>query len=350
MTTASPATRMGGPSVSPGARPRVMVLRRADRPLGGDIYEEMIAQCLRGACDVVDFASPRANGIGRYWNTIRTIRDVRRQVPRRAVDVVVLNQDAALMRPRSRAKRVVMLHHIDYSCTLMGWVYAALRPRLYRVLAEADAVVVPGRFWRDALQTRGVRNVHIIPNGFNVEQFSVDHRDVEAFRLRHGLTGKPIIYLGTTGRQKGGAEAYRILQRFDAHFVVTGPAPAPVPRVRHLRLAYREYLQLLAASTVAVTMSQFDEGWCRVAHEAMACGTPVVGSGRGGMRELLEDGGQCVCPEFAALPAAVEPLLRDPGFRDRMRSDGIAYGRRFTLERFTRAWTELITRLVEVGS
>ena len=46
---------------------------------------------------------------------------------------------------------------------------------------------------------------------------------------------------------------------------------------------------LLQAASVAVTMSKFNEGWCRTAHEAMLCKTPVVGSGMGGMGELLEE-------------------------------------------------------------
>jgi glycosyltransferase involved in cell wall biosynthesis len=323
-----------------------MVIRRAGRPCGGDIYEEMVANCLRAACDVVDYAKPRADGLGRYWNMLRTIREVRRDVPREDIDVVVLTQDAALMRPKTRAKRVVMLHHIDYSPTLMGWVYAALRGRLYRVLAEADAVAVLSGFWRDALQARGVRNTHIIPNGYDFDQFALDEREVDQFRRRHGLTNKPIIYLGSTGIQKGCVEAYQELQSLDAHFVVTGAGPPPDPRVRHLRLSYRDYLLLLGASAVTVTMSQFDEGWCRVAHEAMACGTPVVGSGRGGMRELLEGGRQVVCPKFSDLRAAVGEVLSDSPVRTRLRSDGPAYARQFTIERFAANWTNLVTRLV----
>lgn len=346
MTTASAASRTATSNVSAAIRPRIMVIRRAGRPCGGDIYEEMVAVCLRPACDVVDYAKPRANGVGRYWNTLRTIWEVRREVPREAVDVIVMTQDAALVRPRTRAKRVVLLHHIDYSPTFMGWVYAALRPRLFRVLAEADAVAVLSEFWRDTLQNRGVRNVHIVPNGYDFDQFTLDEREIDDFRRRHGLTDKPIIYLGSTGIEKGCAEAHRELQSLDAHFVVTGGGPAPDPRVRHLRLSYHDYLLLLGASAVTVTMSQFDEGWCRVAHEAMACGTPVVGSGRGGMRELLEGGRQVVCPNLTQLRAVVGEILSDSALRARLRSDGPAYARQFTIERFTANWTNLVMRLV----
>ena len=60
--------------------------------------------------------------------------------------------------------------------------------------------------------------------------------------------------------------------------------------VVNLSLNYKEYLCLLKASSVVVTMSKFKEGWCLTAHEAMLCKTPVIGSGKGGMRELLEGG------------------------------------------------------------
>jgi glycosyltransferase involved in cell wall biosynthesis len=345
MSNASPDSQVGESKVAAVIRPRVMVVRRADRPCGGDIYEQMIAECLRRDCDVIDYVNWRANTAGRFWNTLRAIWNVRRQVPREDVDVIIMTQDAAIMRPRTRAKRVVMLHHIDYSPTFMGWVYAALRPRLYRVLAEADAVAVPSEFWQDALQKRGLRNVHIVANGYDFEQIDLDEREVEDFRRRYALTGKPVIYLGSTGIEKGGAEAYRELQSLDAHFVVTGAGPAPTPRVRHLRLSYCQYLLLLGASTVAVAMSRFDEGWCRAAHEAMACGTPVVGSGRGGMRELLEGGGQIVCSNLSKLRGVVAQILSDRDLRARLRADGPAYARQFTLDRFTNSWTDLVRLL-----
>ena len=39
---------------------------------------------------------------------------------------------------------------------------------------------------------------------------------------------------------------------------------------------------------LAIAMSTFKEGWCRVLHEAAIHGTPILGSGLGGMRELLQ--------------------------------------------------------------
>lgn len=58
------------------------------------------------------------------------------------------------------------------------------------------------------------------------------------------------------------------------------------------------------------------EGFGRVAVEAMAVGVPVVSSGSGGLKEIVEDGvSGVIVPEgdAAATAAAVIELLRDPG-------------------------------------
>ncbi len=45
--------------------------------------------------------------------------------------------------------------------------------------------------------------------------------------------------------------------------------------------------------------------------KAMLCGTPVVGSGRGGMRELPQKGGQIICRDFGELGPLAADLLND---------------------------------------
>ena len=63
------------------------------------------------------------------------------------------------------------------------------------------------------------------------------------------------------------------------------------------------------------------EGYGVVAREAMAYGRPVVASAVGGLVDAVEDGitGLLVPPrEPAALRAALERLLSDPGLRTRL--------------------------------
>jgi glycogen(starch) synthase len=72
--------------------------------------------------------------------------------------------------------------------------------------------------------------------------------------------------------------------------------------------------------------------------EGMACGTPVVASGRGGSREYLDDGENCLLFDVeagvGALAAAIERLAADATLRDRLTTGGRATAERFTEARF----------------
>src|SRR5262245_45085092 len=127
--------------------PRVMVVRRANRPSGGDLYEEMVLWALRPHFETLDHSiSVDRRGVGRYLDAVNKAVALRRRVPRETLDALVLCKDAAIIRPVSAAKRVVIIHHMELSPHPFLWAYAALDGRLDRVLREADAVVVVAQF------------------------------------------------------------------------------------------------------------------------------------------------------------------------------------------------------------
>ena len=61
--------------------------------------------------------------------------------------------------------------------------------------------------------------------------------------------------------------------------------------IQLINVTFEEYNVLLKNAKGTICMSEFKEGWCRVLHEAAIHGTPILGSGLGGMKELLEIGG-----------------------------------------------------------
>lgn len=98
---------------------------------------------------------------------------------------------------------------------------------------------------------------------------------------------------------------------------------AEVPRAE-LGPSYRR-------ADVFVFPSRWEEPFGLTPLEAMACGTPVVGTGSGGSGEFLRDGVNCLRvpredPE--AMAAAVRRLARDPELRRRL----VANGRRTAAE------------------
>ena len=90
-------------------------------------------------------------------------------------------------------------------------------------------------------------------------------------------------------------------------------------------------------------MSKFKEGWNRTTHEAMLCKTPVIGSGLGGMRELLEGGSQAICEDFNDLKEQVSYALDHP----EMGEKGFEFAGQFTVEKFNAEWVRLIESVHE---
>jgi glycosyltransferase involved in cell wall biosynthesis len=88
-------------------------------------------------------------------------------------------------------------------------------------------------------------------------------------------------------------------------------------------------------------MSTFKEGWCRTTHEAMLLKTPVIGSGQGGMRELLQGGGQIICEDFKNLRAEVSRLLDDSRLREEIGEHGYSFAKSFTMDKFIKSWLKL---------
>jgi glycosyltransferase involved in cell wall biosynthesis len=261
-------------------------------------------------------------------------------------DLWIRNFDSILTMPhdRTRGKNVALIFHIDYSfqplCLKMVW--KVLERIFYSHLKNVDAIVTISRYWQDHFLKRGYRRVHLIYNGYDLDQFHFEPGEVEAFKEKWALKAKPILYLGNCQRIKGVVEAYDQLKDMEAHLVTSGRREVDLPTL-NLDLNDRDYLLLLKASSVVITLSKFKEGWNRTAHEAMLCQTPVIGSGLGGMRELLEGGGQIVCEDVGHLREKVRYALEHPELGEA----GYGFARQFTVKRFQEEWISLIERVHE---
>jgi len=253
---------------------------------------------------------------------------------------------ATMSYDKTSGKTVSVFHHYDPS------VFSWANKKLYQILLRKfisnakhiEAVVTVSDYWKDYLIRNEINNVVKIPNAFNFGDFIFEDAEISAFKTSHGLDeDRPIVYLGNCQEAKGAVQAYRALKDMDAYLVTSGSREVEIPAI-HLELNYLDYLRLLESSNVAVTMSLFEEGWCRTAHEAMLCGTPVIGSGRGGMKELLEGGSQIVCENFSVLPWYVESVLQD----QKLGELGYQYAHQeqFSLDYFKRKWLDLIREVI----
>jgi glycosyltransferase involved in cell wall biosynthesis len=207
------------------------------------------------------------------------------------------------------------------------------------------AILTVSEYWENHFLEKGYKNVYKIYNGFDLADFDISDQEASEFKRKYNLLGKPIIYLGNCQRAKGVVESYHALKDFDVYLVTSGDCRVRIP-ARNLNLEYKDYLKLLKATSLVIAMSKFKEGWCRTAHEAMLLKTPVIGSGFGGMRELLEGGKQMICQDFDLLKEKVEYLLNHPEIREKMGEEGYHFAKDFTLEKFEKSWLELIHKIL----
>ena len=261
-------------------------------------------------------------------------------------EVWIRNFDSILTMPYDhiKGKNIALIHHIDPTIQpfYQKPIFSALERAFYRNLQNVDGIITVSKFWQNHFQNMGFSPVYVIYNGFDVEKFHFEEQEILSFKKRFRLEQKPILYIGNCQRIKGVVEVYRSLRGLDCFLVTSGQRDIHLP-VLHLNLDYRDYLLLLKSASVVITMSKFKEGWNRTAHEAMLCKTPVIGSGLGGMRELLEGGKQLICERIEDLKEMVRYALSHPEVGQR----GYEFAKQFSLGRFKMEWINLIKRICE---
>lgn len=305
---------------------------------GGNIYQNNAIQALEKKHTLTKFQLSGqkylGNRLGRIFQGAQIIRN------HNEIDLWIatyLPTIAFSLVPSPR-NVVSLFYHLDDDIYPNKILSFFLRLFFFRQARKSWKVVAIANYWKEYLKGFGINNPIVIYWGFERELFNYPPEVSEEFRNNYNLLDKPIIYLGNCQRNKGVVESYQALNQMDAHFITSGKEEVKLP-ARNLNLNYEGYRKLLFTSNVAITMSLFKEGWNATAHEAMLAKTPVIGSGLGGMAELLDGGGQIVCKTFLELPDRVlEALSNSQNFS----ISGYEFASQFTVERFERDWIDLL--------
>ena len=254
----------------------------------------------------------------------------------------------SLLKRKTKGKNLALIFHIDFlKFPLLSKIPLFLLEKLffYQQLKKTDAILTISEYWKNYFLQKGYKNVYKIYCGFNLGDFNVSNQEVSDFKKKYQLELKSIIYLGNCQKAKGVVDSYEALKDLDVYLITSGKRHVNIP-TQNLDLDYREYLALLKASSIVVTMSKFKEGWCITAHEAMLLKTPVIGSGQGGQQELLEGGGQIICKDFKNLKENVEDLLNNAEKRRSLGEKGFNFAKNFTVEKFESDWVALIKEII----
>jgi len=186
-----------------------------------------------------------------------------------------------------------------------------------------------------------------------------DAAALAAVRQKYSLPDRYLLYLGGFDQRKN---IPLILQAFarlltelpEAKLVVAGRLPLqdsdffPDPRriaqalrlgdaVQFIGWAPEEEKPALYAGAVALVFPSRYEGFGLPPLEAMACGTPVVGSTAASLPEVIGDGGLLVAPDDAAgLAGAMSRLWRDDALRAALSRQALTQAAGFSWPRVAR--------------
>lgn len=322
---------------------------------------------------------PRAPGGIRLHDRVVT-QFVAPFVRRRDLDLFHFpsHMDAPLFMP---GRTVVTVH--DLILELMGDRYARGRPLRYRaaraldrgIIARARAIVTDSEHSkRDIVSRLGLApgRIHVAPLGVAARFRPASDDQVARLRERLGLPPRFALYLGGCDARKnlvGLLEAYAQLDsalRAATPLVLAGPLsnepefPGLLERAHALgvrgSLQATGYVEdadlpaLLSAASVFVFPSLY-EGFGLPPLEAMACGTPVVSTDGGSLKEVLGDSA-CMVPagDVEAFARALRGVLEDPALQERLRLSGRARAAEFTWEVTARRTSDAYARAIGLGS
>jgi spore coat protein SA len=311
---------------------------------------------LRDRMEVTAFGFPTASeqrydlshytsGVWRTCDVISTIPFLRRwDDPLWLRGLIKSLRKLDVVHIHNRPQWVRELRRIGYEGTI--WLHLQnnhlghwTAPMLEELAPQLDGVAVCSSFLRGTFADRcpGLSaKTKVIFNGVNMQLFHPREDIREA---------KTIFFVGRFDEEKGVLQLVRAYARLldrhpDAVLVIGGTTGFGVHRetdyvrkvrdlaesltqMRNARIHFPGYIDhdrdlptWFQRATVFASPSLFQEPFGLVNAEAMACGTPVVGSNRGGIPEVLGDAGIVVNPEeVEEFADALSSLLEKPDYR-----------------------------------
>lgn len=272
-------------------------------------------------------------------------------------------------------RTVVATHSVNEIVPgLQSMVYQQTYARLYRHCARhADRVIVPAAITRDAVVERyGVaeERIVVIPQGADDAFQPIDDPEVlRAVRQRYFGADRPyLLFVGKCSVRRNIPMLIRAFAELKATkhiphgLLLFGPNHEDLPLTdlcRELDVTddvvqtdgqvdhHADLVPIYAAADVFVHPSEF-EGWSITTVEAMACGTPVVASDRGGLGEVAR--GHALMLDDVTVDALVDAIARvleDDELRSDLRRRARQRGQELDWRSITRRTLDVVR---EVGT
>ncbi|TMJ16730.1 MAG: glycosyltransferase family 4 protein [Alphaproteobacteria bacterium] len=228
--------------------------------------------------------------------------------------------------------------------------------QILRAGTEAGGLLAVSAAMKADMVRLGMPEERIAVHYTGVDQERFHPVDRAAAKAALGVDGPLIVTAGALLPRKQPLLSVAVAERIpEATLILVGEGPergaleamaAPLGgRVRLLGNRPHEELPAYLAAADVLLHPSTAEGLANVWVEALACGTPIVITGAGGAREVVDrpEAGRIAAPEADALAAAVRELVASPPPQEKVREAAS----RFTWERNSETLAEHLAGLVK---
>jgi len=276
---------------------------------GGDKYEDWLFDLLSQRLHIRKIEEPRLGGVKTFWSLFKLLKSAycnRGQIIR------------PFGLPIYLPGMIVVFHHFDH--TDLPWYSRILESidlfflKILHSLFKIKILTV-SKYWQNWLEEKGMCSEYLVYNVIDTLTFAKCEGDREYLASKYSLNPcLKWIFLGGNQKKKGGDSILDeiilnsnnfLIKEYE--FIFSGKETEKDSFKKIIWLEEQDYLIFLRQQQLVIANSQFAEGWCRVVHEALLCGVPVVGSGAGGMAELLNLGGGRIATPNEILSLIISP-------------------------------------------
>jgi len=311
---------------------------------GGSAYEHQVYRCLKKDYDTRLWEYN--DSIYRYlkYNKFKIIAQTLLEHPRNADYLITNNLFIYGLRLNKFNKKILILHHINQGCIKSKKINNYIEKKILNSLNRFDAIVAVSNYWKKEIKQYTNKPIYVIFNSFDIRLIYevIYNFDVKKFKHKYNLPdSKPIIYCGNSTYAKGIDIVSNYID-YNKYFIVTSGAKGLDFGQHHLNLSYSDYLRLLSISDCSVLLSRMMEGWNRIAHESVLCGTPVIGRPIAGLGELLEVSRQERLEDAINLNQVIEKVIANKELYTKAGKEMLV---KYNLKYFRNEWVNLLNEI-----
>jgi hypothetical protein len=270
-------------------------------------------------------------------------------------------------------------HYEEYIKKYMPYLPNKLGRRIVKnglreIHKKADAAIVPSSEMNSVIRSYGIdRELHIIPTGISIDEFAnVDRKEERRssflFSTHPGLKNKKILlFVGRLGEEKNIAFLFDVLERLrsaygfdDVELLLVGEGRygkklKQMVKDRNLEEVVhftgyidRDKLKHVYALADVFVFPSKTETQGLVTIESMATGTPVVGIGEMGTKDVMQgdNGGFMVSDDLEEFTGRTRMLLEDGALFQKKSKEAVEYSRKFDLHTVGQRTAEVYEQII----